>query len=44
MLFDDKFISWNNKCLNLKEIEKQEKIYLDKFKEKYKKKIGGNNV
>ena len=44
ILFDNEFISWRNKCLNLKEIEKQEKIYLNIFKEKYKNKIGGKNV
>ncbi len=44
ILFNDKKVKWNNKCLGLKDIARQEKIYLDIFKKKYKNKIGGNNV
>jgi hypothetical protein len=36
MLFNDEYVKWNNKCLNLNEIEKQEIIYEKIFKEKYK--------
>ena len=42
VLFNDKKVKWNNKYLGLKDIEKQEKKYLDIFKDKYKNK--SNNV
>ena len=42
VLFNDKKVKWNNKYLGLKDIEKQEKKYLDIFKDKYKHK--SNNV
>ena len=31
VLFDDKPLKWNNKCLGLTEIAKQEKVYYKKF-------------
>ena len=40
ILFNDKRVKWNNKCLGLKEIAKQEKIYLKKFLEKESSKNG----
>ena len=34
-LFGDSIVKWDNRCLQLNEIEKQEKIYLTKFMREY---------
>jgi hypothetical protein len=34
-MFDDEPLKWNSRCMHLKEIEEQEKIYLEKFIQKY---------
>ena len=36
ILFDDKYVEWNNRCLNLNEVEIKEKEFYEKYKEDVK--------
>lgn len=35
IMFDDEPVKWKSRCIHLKEIEEQEKIYFEKFIQKY---------